>query len=115
MTALVDAGFTLIVNHRPDDEEAGQPSAEAVARAADAVGLRTVHAPVRGMPDAAAVAATRNALEAMGPDDRALMFCRSGMRSTCAWALAERAGGAEPDALRQAALTAGYDLGRVPL
>lgn len=115
MRELFDAGFTLMVNHRPNAEESGQPTSDEIDRRAVEAGVRAVHAPVRGLPDAAAVAATRAALEGMGPDDKVLMFCRSGMRSACAWALVERANGAEPEALREAALKAGYDLSRVPL
>ena len=44
-----------------------------------------------------------------------MFFCRSGMRSAAAWAMAERRAGAEPDALREAAAAAGYDLSRLPL
>jgi uncharacterized protein (TIGR01244 family) len=112
---LGEAGITCLVNHRPDDEEPGQPSAAEIARAAAEAGLTVVHAPVRGLPDAAAVTATRAALDALGPDDKAVFFCRSGMRSAAAWAMAERLAGRDPEALRNAALAAGYDLGRVPL
>jgi len=112
---LAASGFSCLVNHRPDDEEPGQPAAAEIAAAANAAGLRTVHVPVRGLPDAAAVAATRAAIDSLGPDERALLFCRSGMRSAAAWAMAERLKGVAPDVLRAAALEAGYDLGRVPL
>jgi len=44
-----------------------------------------------------------------------VMFCRSGMRSASAWAMAQRLSGTDADALRDAAAEAGYDLGRVPL
>ena len=71
--------------------------------------------PIRGLPDEAAVAATRAVLDALGPDEAAVFFCRSGMRSAAAWAMAERRAGAEPDALREAAAAAGYDLSRLPL
>ena len=113
--ALRESGITCLVNHRPDDEEPGQPAAADIARAATEAGLKVVHAPVRGLPDAAAVAATRAVLDALGPDDKAVFFCRSGMRSAAAWALAERLAGGDPETLRRAALAAGYDLGRVPL
>lgn len=115
VSELAAAGFTCVVNHRPDGEEAGQPAAEAIARAAAEAGLDAVHAPSRGLPDAGVVAATRAALDRLGPDGKAVLFCRSGMRSAAAWAMAERMGGADPDVLRAAAAAAGYDLGAVPL
>lgn len=115
MRELAASGFSYLVNHRPDLEEPGQPSAAEIAEAAQAAGLRVVHAPIRGLPDDAAVAATRAALDSLGPDDRALLFCRSGMRSAAAWAMAERLRGVEPDVLRAAAAEAGYDLDRLPL
>ena len=104
-----------MVNHRPDGEEPGQPSAAEIAHAAAEARIRVVHAPVRGLPEPAAVAATRDVLDSLGADDRAVFFCRSGMRSAAAWAMAERLAGADPQALRRAALSAGYDLGGVPL
>jgi len=112
---LREAGFTCLVNHRPDGEEPGQPDSAELSRIAAAAGLSVVTAPVRGLPDADAVAATRAALDGLGPDGKALMFCRSGMRSAAAWAMAERLAGAEPEALKEAALSAGYDLSRLPL
>jgi uncharacterized protein (TIGR01244 family) len=115
LPGLREAGITCLVNHRPDHEEPGQPTAAELARAAAAAGIRVVHAPARGLPDAAVVASTREALDAMGEADKAVFFCRSGMRSAAAWAMAERLAGREPEALRQAALSAGYDLSRVPL
>ena len=115
VSAVREQGFTCLVNHRPDGEEPGQPSAAEIARAAADAGIRVVHAPVRGLPDPTAVAATRDVLDSLGADGRAVFFCRSGMRSAAAWAMAERLGGADPQALREAALSAGYDLGRVPL
>ena len=115
IAALGEGGFTCLVNHRPDGEEPGQPLAAEIADAAREAGVRAVHAPARGLPDAAAVAATREALDSLGPDGRAVFFCRSGMRSAAAWAMAERLAGGEPDELRAAALAAGYDLSGVPL
>lgn len=115
LRALREAGFSCVVNHRPDDEEPGQPTAAELARAGAEVDLKVVHAPVRGLPDAAAVDATRAALDAMPPEGKAVVFCRSGMRSAAAWAMAERMTGGDPETLRSAALAAGYDLGRVPL
>ena len=115
MADLRAAGFTCVVNHRPDDEEPGQPTAAAIARAASGTGLKVVYAPARGLPDTAVVQATRDVLDALGPDDKVVFFCRSGMRSAAAWAMAERLVGEEPGILRDAAAAAGYDLSRVPL
>jgi uncharacterized protein (TIGR01244 family) len=112
---LRELGFTCLVNHRPDDEEPGQPTASEIGRAAADAGLTAVHAPARGLPDPSAITATREALDALGEDGKALFFCRSGMRSAAAWAMAERRAGADPDRLREAAAAAGYDLSRVPL
>jgi uncharacterized protein (TIGR01244 family) len=108
-------GFAWLVNHRPDGEEPGQSTAAEIADAAVAAGLQVIHAPVRGLPDAAAVTATRAILDAMAPGEKAVFVCRSGMRSAAAWAMAERLGGADPGRLREAAAAAGYDLGRLPL
>lgn len=112
---LREAGFTCLVNHRPDGEEPGQACAAEIAQAALEAGVRPVHAPAHGLPDAAVAAATREALDALGEDEKAVFFCRSGMRSAAAWAMAERLVGGDADALRAAALAAGYDLSRVPL
>ena|SRR5688572_22180250 len=115
MRELAAAGFSHLVNHRPDAEEPGQPSAEQIAAAAVLAGLKVVTAPVRGLPDVDAVTATREAIDSLGPNDKALLFCRSGMRSAAAWAMAERLRGADPDVLRTAAAEAGYDLSRLAL
>ena len=111
---IAAAGFAWLVNHRPDDEEPGQPSSDQMRAAAAGAGLSYRHAPVRGLPDDAAVRATRDALDAAA-DRKILMFCRSGTRSSAAWAMAERLSGADPEALRAAAAAAGYDLSRLPL
>ena len=43
---IAAAGFKTIVNNRPDDEDAGQPSGEAIRAAAEAAGLNYVAIPV---------------------------------------------------------------------
>ena len=115
ITRLSAAGLVRLVSHRPDFEEPGQPTAASIADAAAACGISFVHIPVRGLPDAEAVAATARAMENLGPGETMLMFCRSGMRSSAAWAMARSRGGADPDELRARAAAAGYDLSRVPL
>ncbi|MFS0709299.1 protein tyrosine phosphatase family protein [Brevundimonas phoenicis] len=105
-------GLKQVINNRPDHEEPGQPTSEEIQAAAEATGLEYVWAPVSGMPNADAVQRVAQALEATGP---VLMFCRSGMRSAAAWALARRFKGEDAASLRQLALDAGYDLSRLPL
>lgn len=113
LAEIAGMGVRRIVNNRPDGEDAGQPSSADMQEAARAAGLDYVHAPVAGMPGPDAVRAVAAALEAGEP---VLLYCRSGTRSTVAWALAMRAlDRAEPDELRQAAANAGYDLSRLPL
>lgn len=105
-------GLRRVVNNRPDHEEPGQPTSAEVAAAAEAAGLEYLEAPVRGMPDPDTVARVGEWLADPKPT---LMFCRSGMRSAAIWAMAERARGADAEALRDQASAAGYDLSRLPL
>lgn len=115
VSRLRERGFALLVNHRPDGEAPDQPTSAEMADAAAAAGLGYVHAPVRGLPDADALAATADALGRAADDGKVLMFCRSGLRSSACWALVRRMDGADPEALRAAAADAGYDLSALPL
>lgn len=115
ITTAVALGVTQVVNNRPDGEEYGQPDAAEIEAIARAAGLAYHHAPIRGFPDTEAVQAVSALLDAAGPGDIILMHCKSGMRSTAAWAMAQSARGADADALRTAAAAAGYDLSRLPL
>jgi uncharacterized protein (TIGR01244 family) len=112
---LKKLGYSVVVNHRPDHEEPGQPTSQELSEAALVSGLAYVWIPVSGMPDRAAVEATAAVLENASEATPVLMFCRSGMRSTAAWAMAERARGVDADELKAAAAAAGYDLSRLPL
>lgn len=116
MAALYEQGFTSVINNRPDNEEAGQPSSVMIEAAASAAGLTYLHVPVHGMPDKWAVSAVDERLKShAGDGGRTVMFCRSGMRSAATWAMAQRLDGADADDLRDAATAAGYDLSRLPL
>lgn len=103
------AGYMLIINNRPDGEAPDQPSAAAIAEAADAADIPCKHIPMSNgglTPDT--IAAVREALAAA--EGRTLMFCRSGTRSTMLWGLAEAQAGKDPAMLAAAARSAGYDL-----
>ena len=106
LRAIAAAGVRLVVNNRPDGEEAGQPTSAEIEAAALAAGLGYRHIPVAGGFPPAQVEAMAEALD-QGP---ALLFCRSGTRSTCLWALARASRGAEAEALVASAAGAGYDL-----
>lgn len=113
LAGIAALGVRLVVSNRPDGEEPGQPSSAEMEAAVRAAGLDYVHAPIAGMPGPEAV---RAVAEVLATDEPVLMFCRSGTRSTFAWALAMRdLGRAEPDEIRQAAAQAGYDLSRLQL
>ncbi len=73
------AGFKGIVCARPDNEEQGQPSFDAVARAAEAEGLQIVHIPVSGMLGEGQVIRFHEAWEQMPKP--ILGYCRSGARA----------------------------------
>ncbi|WP_312147368.1 beta-lactamase hydrolase domain-containing protein [Brevundimonas sp.] len=112
-----DAHVSVVVNHRMAGEEYGQPSSEQMHQMCADAGVRYLEIPVAGLPDQAAVQATLAAIDSLAPGERILLFCRSGMRSSAAWAMAERMRDTPVDAetLREKALAAGYDLSRVPL
>lgn len=106
-----DLGVSLIINNRPDGEEPGQPDAAGMATAAHGLDLDYLYAPVRGMPNAEAVEAIEAALKDGTP---VLMHCKSGMRSTVAWALAASRTGQPREAILSAAADAGFDLSAMP-
>lgn len=110
--AIKAAGFVAIVNNRPDDEEPGQPSGDAIRAAAEDHGLAYTAVPVTGAgfshPQLDAMAAALT--DAGGP---VLAYCRSGTRSCNLWALAEAKSGGDPDSIEVAANGAGYDLSAI--
>jgi uncharacterized protein (TIGR01244 family) len=105
-------GVTLVVNNRPDNEDAGQPLSADMEAAAKAAGLEYRHIPIRYGIGPSDVEAMREAMHATG-DGKMLALCRSGNRSTLAWAVARAEDGAEPEELRRCAEAAGFNLGPV--
>lgn len=102
-------GFTMIINNRPDNEDADQPSGDEIEAAAHAHGLDYVAIPVTH------AGFSHPQLEAMGAaldgcEGKALAFCRSGTRSTFLWSLARAQAGDPPRLLAAKAAAAGYDL-----
>jgi uncharacterized protein (TIGR01244 family) len=108
LPAAAANGVTLILNNRPDGEEAGQPSSAEIAAAARAAGLDYRHIPVSGGFNLDDVLAMADALDAA--QGKALLCCRTGTRSTFLWALARSERGARAEELIAQAAAAGYDL-----
>ena len=102
-------GITLIINNRPDGEEPSAPQGEDIKAAAQAAGLSYLAIPIghSGFSEPQIDQMIAAIDEASGP---VLAYCRSGTRSTLLWALAQAKSGAQPDAIAQAAMAAGYDV-----
>ncbi|GAA4009774.1 TIGR01244 family sulfur transferase [Sphingomonas swuensis] len=106
-------GVTMVVNNRPDGEDEGQPTSDSLQAAAEAAGLDYRHIPIaRGMGPAQ-IEEMHSAMSELGEGGKMLAFCRSGMRSTLAWAVACRENGVARDELERRAAEAGYSLSAV--
>ncbi|MBV8970952.1 MAG: TIGR01244 family phosphatase [Sphingomonadaceae bacterium] len=103
------AGYTTVVNNRPDGEEPGQPAGADMRAAAEAAGLGYAAIPIGhaglGMAEVAAMVAVLD--RAGGP---VLAFCRSGTRSANLWALAEAHRGGETETIITACARGRYDV-----
>lgn len=106
-------GVTVILNNRPDDEEAGQVTGAAIEAAAQALGIAYVAVPVAHggfapwQLDGMAAALER------AEGGKLLAYCRSGTRSTLLWALTRARAGDNGDVLAAQAAAAGYDIAPV--
>lgn len=105
----VERGVTLIVNNRPDGEEAGQPTGATIAEAAHAAGIAYLAIPI-GQAGFGAEAVEKMAAALNEADGKVLAYCRSGTRSTLLWALARAAEGDDLAAIAENAAAAGYDV-----
>jgi uncharacterized protein (TIGR01244 family) len=106
--AAAEAGFTTVVNNRPDGEDPAQLSSAEAQAAAQAAGLAYVHIPVTGGPGAPEAEALRDLLvNVSGP---VLAYCRSGTRSAATFALAQALRGADTQETLALIQAAGYDL-----
>lgn len=112
LAALKEQGVTLVVNNRPDNEDAGQPLSADMEAAARAAGLEYRHIPIRYGMGPSDVESMREALHATG-EGKLLAFCRSGNRSTLAWAVARAEDGVDAAELHRCAEAAGFNLGPV--
>lgn len=112
MPAIKAAGFTTVINNRPDGESPDQPASATMKAAAESAGLAYHHIPLgRDGVSPQMVEETEAVLE--GSDGPVLAFCRSGTRSTLVWALARGRAGDDFATLARKAQAAGYDLGPI--
>jgi uncharacterized protein (TIGR01244 family) len=112
VSGLKAQGVTMIVNNRPDGEDAGQPTSADIEQAARAAGIDYRHVPIaRGMGPTD-IEAMRDAMHAAG-EGKLFAFCRSGNRSALAWAVAKSEDGTSRDALEHCLSEAGFSLGPV--
>jgi uncharacterized protein (TIGR01244 family) len=103
-------GVSLIVNNRPEGESADQTPGADVESAAKAEGLAYVTIPVTHAGFAPwQIDALDEALTANG-DGKALLYCRSGTRSTLLWALGRARAGEDVETVGRTAAAAGYDI-----
>lgn len=110
MDELAEAGITMIINNRPDGEEAGQPSSAEVEAAAAEKGMAYRH-----IPTTAATLSLDHIdqfVEALGDaEGPVLAYCRSGLRSSLLWSLAQvRGNGRDPEEVQARAAENGFDV-----
>ena len=104
---IAAAGLRVLVNNRPDGEDAGQPSGAEIEAAALAAGLEYHHLPVTGMnfpgPDVERMA------QLLDDSSRPVFaFCRTGTRCTNLWVVTREEDSRE-EAIRHARAL-GFDL-----
>ncbi|CAI9120081.1 bifunctional protein tyrosine phosphatase family protein/NAD(P)/FAD-dependent oxidoreductase [Brytella acorum] len=87
---IQQAGIAGIICVRPDNEEAGQPSAAEIGVEAEALGLAFVSIPVKSgvTPSPESVHAMRRALDTI--QGKILAYCRSGARASMLYELARK-------------------------
>ena len=108
MAAIAEAGITLILCNRPDEEVSPSHQHAAIKAAAEAAGLSFAFQPLTHQtmtPDVIA----HNREIGVAKDETVLAYCASGTRSTIAWALGQ-AGQQPADELIAAARAGGYDI-----
>lgn len=77
-------GYVAIVCNRPDDEDAGQPTAAAVASECERHGIAFYHLPVSHDGISAEMVERFQAIVAES-SGAVLAYCRSGQRSSVLW------------------------------
>ena len=109
ITRAAEEGFELIINNRPDGEEASQPLNSVMAELAESHGIKWAHIPV--VSGQLTMEGIEQMALAMKEGMKTLAYCRSGTRSCTLWGLSEAyGGGLQTDEILTKASSAGYDL-----
>lgn len=108
IAAFKQQGIQSIIAMRPDGEVAGQPSAAAIEKEAQAAGLKFTYIPIPhgDIPDASVTALQQALAKSQG---QILLYCRSGSRAARTWSLVEasRTGGLDAATIMAAVKSAG--------
>jgi uncharacterized protein (TIGR01244 family) len=86
--SLAAAGYTVLINNRPDFEDPTQPGSAAEQAAAEAAGLGYAHLPVSGATLNEALVRDFQAVLAESPGP-VFAHCKSGMRTLMLYAIGE--------------------------
>jgi uncharacterized protein (TIGR01244 family) len=109
---LAKSGVTMLVNNRPDGEEAGQPLAGDIEAAAAEAGIAYRFVPIIRGIGPADVESMQEALRDSG-NGKLVAFCRSGTRSALACALVQREEGVASAEVQRRLTEAGFDPGPI--
>ena len=112
VAGLASQGVTMLINNRPDGEDADQPSAADIEAAAERAGLAYRHVPIIRGIGPGDVNAMSEALAEAG-EGKVVAFCRSGNRSALVYALARRAQGAPREEIERRLTAIGVDPGPI--
>jgi len=109
IAAAKSAGVSLVINNRPDGEDPESAQGAEIEAAAKAAGLDYQAIPI-GHSGFSEVQVDQMIEVLNGASGKVLAYCRSGTRSTLLWSLAQAKLGMAPDAIANAAASAGYDV-----
>lgn len=110
IAALKAAGFTTVINNRPDAEVPPDLSSARMREAVEAAGLAYVDNPFSHAAFSLDLVERQSAAIEAAPGP-VFAYCASGNRSTVLWAMAQvKAGAVGPEDAVAAAAAQGYDL-----
>lgn len=108
--AAAERGVSLIVNNRPEGEAPDQTPGDTIESAARSAGMAYAAIPVTHAGFAPWQLDAFDEVLARNGEGKALLYCRSGTRSTLLWALCRARAGDDLDTIAATAAAAGYDV-----